>query len=465
MASFRRNISNSFGAIILVAAIAFQRGIPLLLLPVVSRNVSSGEFGQISLLIGAGILFTTVFSRGIPSIIPKFVASRTESSKTSGVVALCNDTMKFSFGISIALAGIFLCSAAITGDFFFIYLIEVVTASLLGTFLNLVQAALITFGKTPVLFVITSIQTLSTFFVSLLVIPKFGISGYFISIIIGSCTSICLFLLFSKKYIGINTKSTYRRVDLIVWRIRSRPFVYQGVANWALTYPDKLLIGGVLGASILGSYQVALSIAGIVALIIEGISAYWSPRYISLSIRNVSALNKYAVFLAGIAFSFGAIAVINLSTISHFLAPDYDVLRPVATIVIGGMVPRAFYFIFSVKLNDLHKNIQIFYATVIGSVAALLIAIFMVKLCGPIGVASALAFGYLIQASLSIIFVNRAKITANILILLSSTFVYGCFIAILSLIQFKSWSLWISLLLGMLAAVLIYRLFKSTEVT
>lgn len=462
LASLKKNLSNSMFALLLVASLGIQRSIPILLLPVAARCLTASEFGQISIFSGLTVVLGILLSRGTASIVSKFKAEQEAIGNRTALIELCKSTLKPAWVVTLILISTCLSIYVFTSKAIFEIFALVALTAFVSIFLGIFLAVNIALSRSATSLFSAVIQVFFTLFISIYSLPAFGIAGYFISLISGGTFALIFQLLVYKESLRISERSnSVTKQEIKIWRKRSRPFVYQGLASWGLTYPDKLLIVGALGASILGSYQVSVSVAGIVALFLEGIASFWAPKYIKNSIRNRENLFGMGALLALLALCLNVLVIVNFKSLVTLLAPNYEPLTVVTAIICVGAIPRAFYFIYSVKLNDEHKNMNIFASTIIGSLAALLLGLPGVYLFGALGVASAIAIGFTVQGSLTIIYAENKHKTLKISGLCIGTIVLGLLLALVAQIDFQGFSSALSILFSCIGLFVVLLVFKE----
>lgn len=381
---------------------------PLLLIPVLTRELSQDDYGRISLFM-TFVMVGNLFSFNLQTYLRKIDVDKPEDSKK------CLS----SIWVSILLAFCFLSVLAIITDLFldnfFGFEFSWVYIILLLWFLQISANFIFTLfeirGKTEhtgcwnlifsaVIFVFTYI---------FVVIYKFGWEGrIFASIVFALCFQLPIFIwLFKRESLGI--KFDWRLTkDAFSFGLPLMPIMF---GNYFLMYSDRFFIMSFLNLKDLGIYAVGLQLAMCIKLLNISISPIWS-KYIFESYRNKNVNkvinNIFIITLVLVIISY-LLSLILPHILSGFVDVRYHECFGILLLLFFIESLRGVVLLFTPIFTYNNRGSMVSYSIVFVSIFNFLLNLYLIPLYGLQGVIYATFLSYLVGICFLILKLREAK--------------------------------------------------------
>ncbi|MBU4536372.1 MAG: lipopolysaccharide biosynthesis protein [Euryarchaeota archaeon] len=238
----------------------------IILIPILSNNLSITDFGMWNIFQVTIRLFGAVATLGLPNAVIRFLPSIKEKNKIQeGYYSIILFASTFILVLSFL---IFLLSDIIAGALFDgnVFLVQVLSLVVyLGAINTIIVNYFRAFKKIKIYSLFLFLQVyLSLLLVSYAVIVKQGINGAILAYLIGQVVIFIIMNLLIIREIGIYRPCFTRIREYLDF---SLPMVPSAISYWIVESSDKYLIGLLLGTSFVGFYSPAYSIGSLIALI------------------------------------------------------------------------------------------------------------------------------------------------------------------------------------------------------
>ena len=342
----RSPVANSI--IIYAAAFAVAGATPFLLLPVLTRYLSPGEFGEVtSFLILVAVLgnMAGLSAHGFVSI--RYFKS--EVAKFKGIVS--------SAVLAVATAHLLAATIVLL---LFPQLSRVIGLpigfALLAAFcaltvsLNTIFLALYQSSGQPVLYLKAralqgGVEITLCLGLLILATPDSGARIVSYCTAMAACAALGLVYCTQKNYIGKGANKTDIR-GLLSFGLPMLPHIAAGTA---ITYLDRAMVSSMLGVDHLGIYMVAMQIALAMMVAIEPLNkalAPWLFAQLSLndaSIKRMVVRNTYFLYLA-LAIIGAAIVFLSHLFFFDFIGMQYSAAKNLVGWIVLGFVFQGMYY-------------------------------------------------------------------------------------------------------------------------
>jgi O-antigen/teichoic acid export membrane protein len=389
----------SHGAIY-VAGNVIQRGLSLLLLPVLLEVMSLEEYGLVGTSVALAALLSLVYNLGINAAIVRSYYDDNRREPTAGWSAL--------LGAQIVVAAIMAALTFLAGPYWSSVFRDVAwgpalqmavlfayVSALQMTAQGVVQAA-----RRPVLFVLASLLQLAVGSgLGIWLAARHGASGYLVGMTIGAAaaTLVCLVV-------------TYRppRWRLSIIRAGFRlgfPFMFHALSGWGMSFADRLLVAVYLGIAAVGRYQVAYVLASALMLVMASLQGAWTPHYIGELDEGARRRVPPALVLPVTALVGAATGLLVLSApyIVAVIAPQVHGVELVIALIASASLVRAPYFVAVVVLLDVMKSGRLATASLMGAVLNIVVNVTLIPTLGLPAAAAATVAAVALQAVIVLI--------------------------------------------------------------
>ena len=393
---------------------ALQKFILLLLLPVLTKYLSPGEFGALAMLAVLQMMVQPVFGLGVGASMGICYFRQSNPQERLKVVWSSVLLMTASAAVLLAVGWFYaahIASLVLLPAEYSLPCAVALTASACA----IVAAPLaqqIQFEKRARLFAVVSVSSASvTAVLTILgvVLGKWGIMGVLIAQLAGQMLLLLVFLtplcVQSRPHLCSNIIREMLKHGL--------PLVPSFAFLFILMNGNKYVVQWLQGDASVGIYSVGFNLGAAMALMIGALSTAWYPFFMSFSDRQGEAvslfgrLTSYYVLAGGtVTLFFFALAkpVVVLLTQPSF----YEAFNVV------GFVALAYFFLglFNFFLPQLYFSQRVYIVTIVQAVAAIVsvpIALWLVGLLGILGAAVALAISHAAMAALLAIYVACSR--------------------------------------------------------
>ena len=400
-------------SLIYIFAEVFNKGIPFLLLPLLTRYLTPYDYGIIasfSAFVGFVSIFAGMSVNGAINV--NFFQYSHEKLKVYIANAVFLLMGMLALGILVVLAFHAELSKRLLLDSEWLYIGVVVSVAQMITLINL---TLWLSEKKPKSYSIYQIsQTLLTSLLTLTMIIGYGMhwEGQLIAITLGSISFglISLYVLHSRDYIEFRYDKESLQ-DLFRFGV---PLIPHQLAGWLTTNGDRLLLIALIGASATGLFSVGYQIGMIMSVIVTAFHKAWNPYIYGKLSQGMSFREKQTVVKYMYAYFVFIIALIFvLNTMGFYLFKYWideafkDSYQYVIFILIAYGF-RGMYFMVVSYIFYFKKTKQLALITFISSVIHIGLSYLFIQLYGAIGVAysSIISYGMMFMG----VFVYSQKI-------------------------------------------------------
>jgi O-antigen/teichoic acid export membrane protein len=193
------------------------------------------------------------------------------------------------------------------------------------------------------------------------------------------------FLALAAGWAVLTTRSTVRRVDAARTARSARvsrqklmryglPNVLQAVPNLLALRVDQVIIGAVLGSSVLGRYTVAAGWSSLVYVLLAGVASSILAPVASASLADRAGVIRRAV-RSSAAVAVAVVAIALIGTVVVFVAvfgEQYRSSRPLALALIGAQAIAGMNFVLADICRGLGQPKRLLHAEIAGLVVTLL---------------------------------------------------------------------------------------------
>lgn len=284
-----------------------------LLVPIYTNYLTTDEYGISDLVFTCAQLLSPIISVCIYSAILRFGLAKNEKKED----VLLNGLIVFFIGslLCILITPLFNLYHPIAKWKWYLT-IYVIFFSLNVIILTYIKVL----GKNKLYSIISIIQTfiLASSNIVLLVILKFGISGYLLSNILACIIALIVGVLCS----GIINDLRVAKYDFQLMKrmlVYSTPIIINDISWWVIHSTDKIMIESMVGAAALGLYTVATKIPALINVIISIFSQSWGISTINEN-ESTNDTNFYSnIFKLYSFIAFGASIFLN-TIIKYFMS-------------------------------------------------------------------------------------------------------------------------------------------------
>lgn len=378
-----------------------NKSIPFLLLPVLTKYLSTEEYGYYSLF----ILFVTLFTPFIGMNMPINISSNYfKKSKDELAKIISNMTIALIFN-SLAVFVLLFIYFIFFDNLFGIakYLIYLIPLIAFMSVLNLCSLNLLMNEKKPVIYGIYQVlNTLLNLTASIILIVGFSLNweGRVYGIIIASIVFGIAALL--QLYLSGYFKIDINKETLIKIYKLSLPFIPHSLGFIIINLSDRLFLDVLISTSAVGIYAIAYAFGRVVEMVIDAFDNTWSPWFFK-QMTNITNNKKYEIVKYTYIYF---ISLIGLSIITTFIS--YFLIDIMTTADYHSAKAYVFWVALAFAFNGMFKMMFPYlvhmektkFLALITSIAALLNLIFnfyLIKMFGIVGAAYATLLSFLIR--------------------------------------------------------------------
>lgn len=361
----------------------------ILMLPLYTRWLSASDFGSADTITIYGDVLMTIFFLNISDAI--FVCPKNENKKnqisyfSSGLLFILGVCLIYA--ISLLIIQYFEQYVSSEGIFFrnkwLIYLL-VVTRH----FQYYTQSFVKSLDKMILYSVSGVILTVMIAFVSLLLVPKFGLDGYVYSIILAQLIT-TLYTSYKGKLLSFISLEKVRKDKLIELLKYSIPLAPNSIMWWLITGLSRPIMESKLGLVAIGVYAVSNKISGLINTLSGVLGMAWYNSVLDEYRKDGfdNFFNNYIRILTLFYFFFGAFLIIfSRPLVVLFSTPEYyDAYKYVPLLSIGLIFSGVSSGIGGI-FSAVKKSKYYFYSSLWGGAVSILSITVLINIWGVIGV-------------------------------------------------------------------------------
>ncbi len=378
---FRDSIAYVFPSIV-------SRGLSLFLVPLYTRVLSPADYGALDLLTVFAVVINLTIALEVTQGVARFYASEKDLERR---VLYASSAFWFTIVVySIFTVVAFLFTTSISPYVFGrtgmddVFQCGIIYIWASGLF-NLVQNQFRWELRSRQFAVVSLLLTISTAGISILLayVLNWGLIGLVAGMTAGSLLAIALgiwWLRFSFPF----------RIDLALLREMltfSSPLVFSGIAIWAGTYMDRLMLNHFLSVSDVGVYGIGYRIASVAGLVMAGFQGALTPLVYKYHTdpempRNVARIFRVCVALSLLVFaglSLFSGQIVRLMTTELFYDGAAVVIYLTPAIILGQM------YIFMPGISLKKKNHLEIYINLAGLLLNIAFGVALIPHVGVVG--------------------------------------------------------------------------------
>ncbi len=375
-----------------------QRGLAVLLLPVVTRVLGVEQYGLVGTATALATVLGLVYGLGLNFAIVRFYYDDPRDARRAGWAALLRAQAVVALVLAVAtyLTGPWWSSLfpAIGWAVAF----KVAVAYAWFTAMQSTVQGVLSAAQRPVAFVtVTLVQVGVGAGLGIGLATRWGAAGYIAGLGIGSAAAAATGLVLTYH------RPRWSRALLMGGLMLSLPALLHQLAGWGIEAADRLLVAVYLGVSDVGRYQVAYLLGTALTLLLTGIQSAWAPHFIGNLTPEARRLTppRVVVPISVVAGLAAGLLVLATPYLSAILAPSsFGGTEVVTALVASGTMARASYFMTIVVLQDRRKTGRMATASVAGVIANVGLNLFLIPTWGLVGAALATVIAVVIQAVL-----------------------------------------------------------------
>lgn len=355
------------------------KGIPFLTLPIFTRLMSTSDFGIYNIYISYESIVGIVLGCGLSGTIRVAkVKLKSQFEEYISAIFLLQSLLDLAFGI----LGLLLFSIVKKESWMTPILLSVLFLNCLCTQIYNISSAK---------FAINGEVKKNLFFSFLLT----GLN-------VGCSLLLCVFAFKNNRYLGriygtvlaglavslllfINQirKTGLKKVNKVFWEFGIQmglPLIFHSLSLTILAQSDKIMIESMVGISEAGIYSLAVTLSGIVSVIVTSVDNAWAPWFYaklqSKSYKDIVTYNSYMVLIVSMGFLM--ITVISPEIIKLMSMKEYWNSIFVFPILILSVLYNFFYLI-PVNFEYYHMNTRyIAFSTVVTAILNILLNIYFI---------------------------------------------------------------------------------------
>ena len=380
------------------SAAAMSRIAPLLLLPLFTRLLTPSEYGQIGVLATISALVATVASLGLETpMLRGYIHSRSDPHANRVFIDTVGAFVTaFAFALAVALAiaaGGIASAVGVPVDALKVTLIgaaATATATVVPLALLRAQERIGDYLRLSI------VSLVATFGLAILLVTVFqmGIMGWVLASAVGGIATLGVGLV----VLGHRWSWNF---DLGALKGALRlgiPLVPHALAHWGLAVSDRLILGALVAAALIGPYFVAYQACGVVFIIAGAMSQSMQPMFAEAA-RSEALRRQLArtstIHAIVVCLSAGAVALVGPPLIQLVLPAAYG---PSGDYVPWMALGFAFFGLYLIPMNAISVMVGrtelVWLITILAAAANIGINLVFVPIVGPIAAAISTAIGY-----------------------------------------------------------------------
>lgn len=391
MNQYKSLIKNSF--LFAIGSIG-SKAISFFMLPLYTRFLSTSDYGQLDVLqTTISLLIPLITFQAIEAVFRYSVDMRENESASS---VLMNGILLCLIGmlISFLLFPIFRRIEPFSSYTLFFYLI-LFFSMLNGVLKQFVRGL----GKIKTFVASDLAYTASfiTFNIIFLVYLKWGLEGYFLSMVLAHAINICILLVFGNVFKYLNIKS-FDKSFMKTMLIYSIPLIPNGLMWWVMGVSDRYILTYYLGFDATGIYSVSYKFPSLITLVnsiffmawqLSAMQEYGKKGYEDFY-KNIFGVLSSLLFLVT-----GLILLILKPLMSVFVADAFYESWKYVPMLLVGTVFQAFSSFFGTNYTASKKTKGAFTTSVVGAGVNIVVNFVLIPFWGIQAAAFSTLLGYL----------------------------------------------------------------------
>lgn len=383
------------GAIYVVGTIA-QRGLAVLLLPLVTRVLGVDEFGVAGTAAALATLLGLVYGLGLNFAIVRVYYDDDRSAPTAGWAAV----VRAQAGMALLLAAAtYITGPWWSGVFAEIGWVAALKIAVLYAWLTAIQATIhgvLRAAERPIAFlVVTTLQVVLGTVLGIVFAGTWGAAGYIAGLTTGTGLAVAVGLALTYR------RPAWSRHVLIAGLALSLPALLHQLSGWGIDTADRLLVAAFLGVQEVAQYQVAYLLGTAMILLLTAFQSAWAPHFIGRLTAEQRRVVPTAIIVpvtVTVTFATGLVVLAAPYLFSLLAPPSFGSATTVTAVVASATLSRASYFVAVVVLLEQRKTGRLATASLLGMVVNIGLNLLLIPVWGLEGAAAVTVVSAALQA-------------------------------------------------------------------
>jgi O-antigen/teichoic acid export membrane protein len=391
--------------------------VSLILTPFLAHNLSSTEYGGLSVLYTVVDLVTVITQLGLsPAFFRAYNSDYDSARDRSGVLATTITLLTLA---SLPVAIVMMLVATWLSEILFntpAFSMSVVLTAVVIVMENLALPGISWLRAEKRPFLYSALSTVNLLVVlgtniGLVGILHVGVNGALIAKGAGFaamivCTVPFILLRLAREH------NLHLRFD-IMWSmlIFGVPTIFSDIAAWVLQLSDRYLLSHFGSLAQTASYSVAYTLGGVLSpVILAPWGLAWVPIMYSIAKREDAPHIFKLVFRwwsSVLLFAAFGLSLLSILVLAILFPPSYQAAEPVIPIITLSTMLTGVWYIFMIGVNIRRKTILEFVYVVIAAVVNLLLNLFFIPSFGAVGAAVSTLLAYILLVIVSYIVNQR----------------------------------------------------------
>lgn len=387
-----------------------QRGLSLLLLPFVTRVMTTQEYGAVSVVVAGGALFSVVFGSALESAIFRWTVRDDDSSTSVLRLSALYLYLLLPAAALVVATILFVCDTPILSVDSQVWAIEIIACGLLPAVSFYALPAIRAASELRRFVVISSVSIVALLMgkVIFVIVLDLGLVGWVVSDLISAALSyfVSLFVIRIPKRQG----SAYEVSGLLAFAL---PLVPHRTAFWALASLSRPAMAVVLPLGQVGVFSLGLNFAGVASMVLVELNRALLSQYSAESLPAPTFITrKVARLQIAAALIVPVLAGAAVATFSPILfSEEYGGALPLMAVLLLAQIMYGLYLIpanYTVQTAG-HTSTN-WHASVMGAAFIFLAILLFGAHAGALGIALFTFLGYSIMALTALLITRRIPI-------------------------------------------------------
>lgn len=383
------------GAIYVVGTIA-QRGLAVLLLPLVTRVLGVEQFGVAGTAAALATLLGIVYGLGLNFAIARIYYDDDRSARAAGWASV----VRAQALVALALAAVTYATGPLWSTIFAdIGWATALKIAVAYAWLTAVQATIhgvLRAAERPIAFlVVTTLQLVLGTGLGIVFADQWGASGYMAGLAAGAGASVVVGIVLTYH------RPQWSKGVLVAGLALSLPALLHQLSGWGIDTADRLMVAAFLGMEQVAQYQVAYLLGTAMILLLTAFQAAWAPYFmgrLSQRQRRTMPTTIIAPATVTVAITTGLLVLAAPYLFSVLAPPSFGSATTVTAIVASATLSRASYFVAVVVLLDQRKTGRLATASLLGMAVNIGLNLVLIPVWGLTGAAVVTVLSAALQA-------------------------------------------------------------------
>lgn len=383
------------GAIYVVGTIA-QRGLAVLLLPLVTRVLGVDEFGVAGTAAALATLLGLVYGLGLNFAIVRVYYDDDRSAPAAGWAAVVRAQAGFALLLAAATYATGPWWSAIFAEIGWVSAIKI---AVLYAWLTAVQATIhgvLRAAERPIAFlVVTTLQVVLGTVLGIVFAGEWGAAGYIAGLATGTGLAVAVGLVLTYR------RPAWSRAVLVASVALSLPALLHQLSGWGIDTADRLLVAAFLGVQEVAQYQVAYLLGTAMILLLTAFQSAWAPHFIGRLTPEQRRVVPTAIIVPVTLAVTCATALVVLAApylFSLLAPPSFGSATTVTAVVASATLSRASYFVAVVVLLEQRRTGRLATASLLGMLVNVGLNLVLIPVWGLEGAAVVTVVSAALQA-------------------------------------------------------------------